>query len=156
MPGSRTSPSSRSHLCWAHGSLTAITPGPGSSSWPWEGSRSLPWAEQAVLDVCWALKGGSAASCSPQHSRTAPLMDLLEPLLILHFAGTEPEGREAKFSQQVGICFAGMGGKKKRKKEMFHKKVAMRTYKDCQLLQLKCILSFWKSNQTKKGRATNY
>lgn len=111
MPGSRTSPSSRSHLCWAHGSLTAIAPGPGGSSWPWEGSRSLPRAEQAVLDACWALKGCSTASCSPQHSRTAPLMDLLEPLLILHFAGTEPEGREAKFSQQVGICIAGMGGK---------------------------------------------
>lgn len=72
MPGSRTSPSSRSHLCWAHSSLTAITPGLGASSRPWEGSRSLPRAEQAVLDACWALKGCSTASCSPQHSRTAP------------------------------------------------------------------------------------
>lgn len=32
----------------------------------------------------------------------------------------------------------------------------MRTYKACQLLQLKCILSLWKSNMTNKGRGTNY
>lgn len=39
------------------------------------------------------------------------MMDLSEPLLISRFTGTDPEGWEAKFSQQVGICIAGMWGK---------------------------------------------
>lgn len=47
-------------------------------------------------------------------------------------------------------------GEKIKEKKVFHEKIAVRTYKHCELLQLKCILSFWKSNQTNKGRGTNY
>lgn len=92
------------HICQGHTRLSQLQISPvlgtwlmncdhcwsGASSGPWAGSRSLPWAGQPLLDVL-SSKGMLHCLCSPQHSTTAPL-SLLEPLFILHFTGTDPEG----------------------------------------------------------------